>query len=54
MWSTALRSVGAFLASLVAVVVLSVGADRVCVALGLFPPVGQPNFDSLLNTDTHD
>ena len=48
MWSTAVRSIAALLASLVAVVVLSVGADMVCVALGLFPPIGQPNFDSRL------
>jgi len=48
MWRTALRSIGAFLASVLAVVVLSVATDMVCVAVGLFPPIGQPNADSRL------
>ena len=42
------RSLGAFLASLVTVVVLSVGTDTVLRTAGVFPPIGQPNNNSRL------
>ena len=44
-----LRSAAALLAGAVAVVVLSVGADAVLQALGIFPPEGQPMRDPALN-----
>jgi hypothetical protein len=42
-----LRSVGAVLAGLVAIVVLSNGTDAVLHATGVFPPFGQPMSDTL-------
>jgi hypothetical protein len=42
-----LRSAGAILAGLVAIVVLSVGTDAALHAAGVFPPIGQPMSDSL-------
>jgi hypothetical protein len=42
-----LRSIGAVLAGLVAIFVLSLGTDVVLHAAGVFPPWGQPMSDSL-------
>ena len=44
--SRALRSVGAVLAGLIAVVVLSTGTDAVLHSTGVFPPLGTPMSDS--------
>ena len=43
-----LRSLGALLAGMIAVIVLSVGTDLVMHRLGVFPPPGQPMWDSRL------
>ena len=42
-----LRSIGAVLAGLVAIFVLSIGTDIVLHAAGIFPPLGQPFSDRL-------
>jgi hypothetical protein len=42
------RSIAAVLAGFVAVVILSLGADFVLHASGVFPPLGQPMSDALL------
>lgn len=42
------RSVGAVLAGIVAVIVLSIGTDMVLHAVGIFPPLGQPAGEALL------
>ena len=42
------RSIGAVLAGFVAVVILSLGADIVLHATGVFPPLGQPMSNVLL------
>jgi hypothetical protein len=42
-----LRSVGAMLAGLVAIFVLSIGTDMALHASGIFPPFGQPMADAL-------
>jgi len=42
------RSIGALLAGFVAVVILSLGADIVLHASGVFPPLGQPTGNALL------
>jgi len=42
----ALRSIAAFLAGLVAVIVLSLGTDQVLHALEIYPPWGQPMDDA--------
>jgi hypothetical protein len=43
-----LRSVMAFIASFITVVVLSVGTDAVMHAVGMFPPLGEPMKDGRL------
>ena len=45
--SRVLRSIGAVLAGLIAVVVLSIGTDLLLHATGVFPPWGQPMSDGL-------
>lgn len=42
-----LRSIGAVLAGFVAVVILSIGTDKVLQAAGIFPALGQPMSDAL-------
>jgi surface polysaccharide O-acyltransferase-like enzyme len=42
-----LRSIGAVLAGLVAIFVLSMGTDMVLHATGIFPPFGEPMSDAL-------
>jgi len=42
-----LKSIGAALADMLAIVVLSVGTDAVPRATGIFPPLGQPMGDTL-------
>lgn len=42
------RSIGALLAGLIAVVILSIGTDVALHAAGVFPPLGQPVADALL------
>ncbi len=42
------RSIGAVLAGMLAVIVLSIGTDVVLHATGVFPPWGQPASDALL------
>ena len=42
------RSIGALLAGFVAVVILSLGADIVLHASGVFPPLGQPMSNAVL------
>jgi len=42
-----LRSIGAVLAGLVAIFILSTGTDAVLHATGVFPPFGQPMSDTL-------
>ena len=42
-----LRSIGAVLAGLVAIFILSIGTDMVLHATGVFPPFGQPMSDAL-------
>jgi multisubunit Na+/H+ antiporter MnhB subunit len=45
--SRVLRSIGAVLAGVIAVVVLSIGTDLLLHATGVFPPWGQPMNDGL-------
>jgi hypothetical protein len=45
--SRVLRSIGAVLAGIIAVVVLSIGTDLLLHATGVFPPWGQPMSDGL-------
>jgi uncharacterized membrane protein len=42
-----LRTIGAILAGLAAVVILSIGTDMVMFKAGVFPPLGQPLSDKL-------
>ncbi len=48
MKKSTLKSVGAVLAGMLAVIVLSLGGDVVVHATGVFPPWGQPVGDALL------
>ena len=41
------RSIGAMLAGLLAVIILSIGTDAALHATGVFPPLGQPMGDGL-------
>jgi hypothetical protein len=45
--SLILRRVGAVVAGLLAVIILSVGTDAILHATGVFPPLGQPMSDKL-------
>lgn len=42
-----LRSIGAVLAGVLAIFILSIGTDAVLHAIGVFPPFGQPMSDAL-------
>lgn len=44
-----LRSIGAILLGMIAVVVLSLGTDQLMHALNIFPAIGQPMYDPGLN-----